>query len=264
MKRLGSLVLAAFLVAAMGITAAAAQKTYKAASGTPTIDGIIDDAYKATETIHINVHTSGTKRTTGTAQILWDADSVYAVFDIKDSAISAAPSAKMHESDSVDWFLDLTGNANEDITLVNAAQYTAPAPIVGQDLTKWSGQGGHWEKNVRFAKYASVKSAKGYIIEMQIPWGADYMPKAGAEILSAFRINADDDGKTVREDEVFANEGQTNAASDSRSYDKLILTDMVYKAPIKHTPPTVDVGIASALAALASAGAALLVMKKKQ
>ena len=264
MRRIGSIALAALLIAAMGTSAAAAQQSYKAASGTPTIDGKIDDAYKAAEVIDINVHTSGAKTTTGKAQILWDANNVYVLFDITDPVVSTKANATMYQSDSVEWFLDLTGTTNADITKVNAGQYTAPAPIEGQDLTKWAGRGGHWDKNVKASKYASVKTDNGYIVEMQIPWGADYTPKANAEILTAFHINADDDGKSTRDGEVFGNEGQTKAWSESKSYDKLILTDAVYKAPVKEAAKTADAGIIAAVAALASTGAAALSLKKRK
>ena len=264
MRRIGSIALAALLIAAMGTTATAAQKTYKAASGTPTIDGKLDDAYKAAQAIAINVHTSGAKTTEGTAQILWDSNNVYVLFNVTDPAISNAPSTNMYESDSVEWFLDLTGKTNADITKVNAGQYTAPAPIEKQDMTKWAGRGGHWDKNVKAAKYASVKTDKGYIVEMQIPWGADYTPKANAEILTAFHINADDDGKTKRDGEVFGNEGQSKAWSESLAYDKLVLTDAVYKPPVKEAAKTADAGIIAALAALASSGAAALSLKKRK
>ena len=263
MRRIGSIALAALLIAAMGTTATAAQKTYKAASGTPTIDGKLDDAYKAAEAIAINVHTSGAKTTEGTAYCLWDANNVYVYFDITDPAISEKANDTMYQSDSVEWFLDLTGKTNADITKVNAGQYTAPAPIPGQDMTEWEGRGGHWDKNVKAAKYSSVKTDKGYAVEMMIPWGADYTPKANAEILTAFHINADDDGKSTRDGEVFGNEGQTKAWSESLAYDKLVLTDAVYKAPVK-APETADAGIIAALAALASTGAAALSLKKRK
>jgi len=265
MRRIGSIALAALLIAAMGTTATAAQKTYKAASGTPTIDGKIDDAYKAAEVIDINVHTSGAKTTTGKAQILWDANNIYVLFDVTDPAISEKPSSTMYESDSVEWFLDLTGKTNADITKVNAGQYTAPAPVPGQDMTAWAGRGGHWDKNVKASKYSSILTDKGYAVEMQIPWGADYTPKANAEILTAFHINSDEDGTNgKREGEIFGNEGQSKAWSESLAYDKLVLTDAVYKPPVKEAAKTADAGIIAALAALASSGAAALSLKKRK
>ncbi|MBQ2709978.1 MAG: hypothetical protein IJF67_17020 [Clostridia bacterium] len=264
MRRIGSIALAALLIAAMGTTATAAQKTYKAASGTPTIDGKLDDAYKAAQAIAINVHTSGAKTTEGTAYCLWDANNVYVYFDVTDPAISEKKGQYMYEADSVEWFLDLTGKTNADITKVNAGQYTAPAPVPGQALTEWAGRGGHWDKNKAASKYSSVKTDKGYAIEMQIAWGADYTPKANAEILTAFHINADDDGKSKRDGEVFGNEGQSKAWSESLAYDKLVLTDAVYKPPVKEAAKTADAGIIAALAALASSGAAALSLKKRK
>jgi hypothetical protein len=170
----------------------------------------------------------------------------------------------MYEADSVEFMFDLTGKQNADITKVNAAQYTAPAPVPGQDMTAWAGRGGQWDKQVKNAKYSSVKTDKGYAVEMMIPWGADFTPKANAEITVAFHINADDDGASKRDGEVFGNEGQTKAWSESLAYDKLVLTDAVYKAPVKEAAKTADAGIIAALAALASSGAAALSLKKRK
>jgi len=270
MRRIGSIALAALLIAAMGTTATAAQKTFKAGSGTPTIDGKIDDAYKAAEAIAINVITSGDKKTTATAYCLWDANNLYVLFDVTDPLISPAPNAKldsnyMYYADSVEFFLDLTGlTGNKDITKVDAGQYTAQAAIPGADFSIWNGRGGHQVDNKANAKYTSVKTDKGYITEMSIPWGAKYTPKANAEILAAFHINSDEDGKDGREGEIFANEGQGSAYQDSTCYDKLVLTDAVYKAPVKEAAKTADAGIIAALAALASTGAAALSLKKRK
>ena len=268
MRRIGSIALAALLIAAMGTTATAAQKTLKAGSGTPTIDGKIDDAYKAAEAISINVVTSGDKKTTGTAYCLWDANNIYVLFDVTDPHISPAPNGKLdnnqaYYADSVEFFMDLTGTTNADITKVDAGQYTAQAAIPGADFSIWNGRGGHQEANKANAKYTSVKTDKGYITEMQIPWGSKYTPKANAEILVAFHINSDEDGKDGRDGEIFGNEGQSNAWSDSKAYDKLVLTEEVYKAPVK-APATADAGIIAALAALASTGAAALSLKKRK
>ena len=161
--------------------------------------------------------------------------------------------------------MDLTGKGNKDITKVNAGQYTAGAAIPGIDTNKWCGRGGHWDKNKANAKWAAATTDNGYITEMVIPWGADYTPKANAEILACFHINSDEDGKNgKREGEIFANEGQSTAWQDSTVYDKLILTDAVYKAPVKEAAKTADAGIIAAVAALASTGAAALSLKKRK
>ena len=267
MRRIGSIALAALLIAAMGTTATAAQKTLKAASGTPTIDGKMDDAYKAAEAISIDVVTSGDKSTTGTAYCLWDANNIYVLFDITDPSPSTQANTKegyLYYTDSVEFFMDLTGKGNADITKVNAGQYTGAADIPGAKFDLWGGRGGHWTANAKNAKYISAKTDKGYICEMQIPWGADYTPKANAEILAAFHINSDEDGKDGREGEIFGNEGQSTAWQASTVYDKLVLTDAVYTPPVKESATTADAGIIAAVAALASAGAAALSLKKRK
>ena len=54
MKKFGTFAVAALLVTALSVSASAAN-TFKAATGTPTIDGKMDDAYKAAQEIAINL-----------------------------------------------------------------------------------------------------------------------------------------------------------------------------------------------------------------
>ena len=270
MKKLGSLALAALMVTALSISASAANE-FDAAAGTPTIDGVMDDAYLAAEEINIDVVTSGDGKTTGTARVLWDADNIYVFFDITDPVLSEAYTATdCYQTDSVEFFLDLSGTPG-DITTINAGQYTAPAAIPNAS-TDWAGRGMHWDNNKADATFKSVITDAGYTVEMQIPWGSDYTLKADAVVPVAFHINSDEDGKDGREGEVFAGENQTNAWSESSSYDNLTLTTNKYEPPVEEEPAaedetaaqTADMGIIAALASLAASGAAVLSLKKRK
>ncbi|MCI8387609.1 MAG: hypothetical protein HFE63_03995 [Clostridiales bacterium] len=263
MKKFGSLALAALMVTALGVTSSAAAKTFEAASGTPTIDGIMDDLYTAAEEVKINVATSGDGKTSGTARVLWDSDNIYVFFDIVDPVLSTAARDNYYESDSVEFFIDLSGTPG-DITTINAGQWTAQAPIPGAK-GDWQGRGIHRDTNVDNASYKAVKTDNGYAIEMQIPFGADYTPKADAVITAAFHINSDETGADGRDGEYFANEGQGNAWSTSEAYDNLVLTSKKYEAPkVEASTNTADMGIVAALASLAASGVAVLSLKKRK
>jgi len=270
MRRLTSFALAALLATALGVSASALE--FKAASGTATIDGVMDDCYLAAEEIAVKYQSSGTTgdgKTFASAYCVWDADNIYVLFDVTDPVLSEYHhTTTFWYSDSVEFFLDLTNtNDGTDITTINAGQYTAAADLPGKDNTIWNGRGGHWDANVANAKWESKKTDKGYITEMQIPWGADYTPKAGAKIGCVFHINSDEDGVVeTREGEYFANPDldQSQAWSTVANYDTLVLTDAVYVPPVEESATTADAGVIAALAALASTGAAALSLKKRK
>lgn len=263
MKKFGSFALAALLVAALS-TSATAASTFEAATGTPTIDGKMDDAYKAAQEIAINIKTSGDGKTSGTARCLWDSKNIYVFFDITDPIISEkANQSEYYKTDSVEFFIDLSGTPG-DITKINAGQWTAQAPI-SDAKGDWQGRGQHRDTNVKNGTYKSVKTDNGYAVEMQIPWGDKYTPKADAEIKVAFHINSDEDGKDGREGEYFAGTDQGNAWSESSKYDTLVLTSKKYEAPKKETAAqTADMGIIAAAASLAASGAAYISLKKRK
>lgn len=261
MKKFGSFALAALLVAALSVSASAAN-SFEAATGTPTIDGKMDDAYKAAPEIAINVKTSGDGKTSGVARVLWDSNNIYAFFDITDPVLSTGYGKYHYESDSVEFFINLT-DKKDDITKINAGQYTAQAEFPGAK-TDWAGRGMHWDANKDKATFKTVKTDKGYTVEMQIPFGSDYTPKAGAQIGTAFHINSDEDGKPGREGEYFAGQNQTDAWSKTDNFDTLTLTDKKYQPKKDTAAATADMGIIAAAASLAASGAAYISLKKRK
>ncbi len=280
MKKVASLALAALMTATLAASVNAAN-TFEAATGTPTIDGKMDDAYKAATAVKIANTASATadKKTSGTAYTLWDNNNIYVFFDIVDPLVSTKTHSKyvadagtyMYESDSVEFFLNLSGQATGDVTVVNAAQYTAPAPGLGITANLWSGRGKQWDACKAKSTYATVKTDKGYAVEMQIAWGADFTPKADAEIGVVYHINSDENTTEGRDAEYFAGdaEAQGQAWSKVDSYDTLKLTSKKYEAPkpaetTKEAAKTADMGVISAVAALAASGAAVLSLKKRK
>ncbi len=271
MKKLTLLAMVLLLVSSFCLPAAAAQK-FEAASGTAKIDGVMDDAYLAAPVIKIENYLKGSAKTKGTARVLWDSKNLYIFYDITDPALSTTvdPSTSyIYKSDSVEFFVDLA-SAPGKLTDINAGQWTAYAPIAKANVGTWGGLGKHQTANKANASYAAKVTEKGWTVEMQIPFGADYSPKAGAVISAVFHINSDEDGAGGRDYEIFAGDaaGQEKAWSSTENYDKLTLTSAKYTAPVKQeptaSPATADAGVLAALASAVSAGAAVILSKKRK
>jgi hypothetical protein len=265
MKKFGSLALAALIVTALSVPATAAS-TYEAAAGTPTIDGKKDNVYAA-KGIAINLTekegTVATTGATGTAYTAWDNDYLYVFVEVTDAAVTAKDKVtSIWANDSVEIYINLEGKEG-NIADINAAQYT-----YGPSFTKFAGGGKHNTENNANAKSAFTYTDKGYTIEVAIPWGKNYTPKADAVIPFALGINDDADADpATRENHVFSgkNLGSAWQTADS-NWDNLKLTTIKYTPPATNTgsPKTADMGIVAALSALAASGAAVLSLKKRK
>ncbi|MHB8130526.1 MAG: sugar-binding protein, partial [Mobilitalea sp.] len=73
--------------------------------GTPSIDGTIDDAWKAAGTVIPTVLSSSNVLTTGEFHVLWDDNALYSLFIVTDSVLNKA-SVNTYEQDSIEVFLD--------------------------------------------------------------------------------------------------------------------------------------------------------------
>jgi endo-1,4-beta-xylanase len=285
MKKFLALALTVLMAVSMIASVSAAKKSFEAGTGTPVIDGKLDDAYSVSTAIAVNVKTSGDGKTSGVARVLWDEKNIYVFFDVTDPILSpASDDATFWHNDSVEFMMNLSGQAKGKTTALNAGQYTA-TPNTGKIAGTWAGYGKHYDANKAQAKYATQITAKGYTVEYQVPWGKDYTPKADAVIGMAFHINSDEDGKTTggssgRDGEYFANEGQSAAWSDVDSYDDMKLTSKKFvpttaapattkaaataKAATTTAAKTADAGIVVAMVAVVALGSAVIVSKKRK
>lgn len=226
------LMVSAVLVAAMALpvladgvdTGIPAHAEFEAAMGTPIVDGVKDEAYKAAQKIPINVKTSGDGLTSGNAWVLWDAKNIYVYFDVIDPVLSKeASKGSFYLMDAVGVGLDLSGTPG-DLSKINAGHYMAAAPVEDDMVFSWRGSGKHFMANLNEAKYDAVKTDNGYAVEMCIPWGKDYKPEADAVIGAAFHINSDEDGEPGYEGSYYSGAGQEKMWKTSENYDKLVLT----------------------------------------
>lgn len=132
--------------------------------GTPKIDGEIDDAWKSVPSVEVKkIVKSETNMTesevaTGTVKLMWDKDYLYALWQVKDSKLSAK-STTDHEQDSVEFFIDEL-NEHAGTYQKDDAQYRVSYE------GKLSGAGeGYKEENLK----AAVKKIEGgYLIEMSV------------------------------------------------------------------------------------------------
>ena len=132
--------------------------------GTPKIDGEIDDAWKSVPSVEVKkIVKSETNMTesevaTGTVKLIWDKDYLYALWQVKDSKLSAK-STTDHEQDSVEFFIDEL-NEHAGTYQKDDAQYRVSYE------GKLSGAGeGYKEENLK----AAVKKIEGgYLIEMSV------------------------------------------------------------------------------------------------
>ncbi|MCI8387608.1 MAG: hypothetical protein HFE63_03990 [Clostridiales bacterium] len=257
MKKFGSLALAALMVTVLGATASAVSN-FEAAAGTPTVDGQKDDAYVCAGA-NINVDAAD-GAATGVAYTAWDNDYFYVLVEVTDSTVNEDVTS-VWANDSVEVYINLSGTEGE-INSINAAQYT-----YGYKFTEFAGGGKHREDNVANVKHASVKTDKGYNIEIAIPWGSDYTPKADASFTVAFGVNDNtDNDSSAREFQTFAGTDQGKAwwTADA-NWDNMTLTSKKYEAPkVEASTNTADMGIVAALASLAASGVAVLSLKKRK
>ncbi len=245
MKKILTLAFLIITFAALLVISASAAE-FNAAPGVALVDGVMDEAYKNSYEIDIDLVESGDGKTTGKAYILWSASDIYVFFDVTDPALSTAytNSGNCYYTDSCEFFIDLSGvEGGGKTTQINAGQYTAPAAIKNAPST-WSGMGMHWDANKNNATFKSVLTATGYTIEMKIPFGKDYTPIVGKKIGIAFQINSDEDGKDGRDGMIWAS---TNDHSQNWNYTTNYDTLTLRPSCTSHTVVAVEAVVATCL-----------------
>ena len=178
------------LVAAAISVEAAESKTdvAQAIQGTPEIDGKIDDAWKKAPAVHVNkpitdlLAIDPKEIATAAVQFMYDDEHLYALWIVKDSALSADSSDDWAQ-DSVELVLDKNHQGStfyED----EDAQYRVNFE------GKLSGQGAGYDAGD--LKAATVKTDIGYIVEMAIRIDNTEL-KTGAKLGLELQVNDDHD-----------------------------------------------------------------------
>lgn len=130
----------------------------EAVSGTPIIDGKIDDVWADAPIINVNNYSMGTDGATGVSRVLWDSSYIYVLTEVKDAFLSKV-SNNSYEQDTVEVFLDennhkTTSYESDDIQC--RVNYDGEKTVTDGLSTD------------RFSS-AAVKTADGYIVEIAIP-----------------------------------------------------------------------------------------------
>ena len=162
-----------------------------AIQGTPKIDGKIDDAWKKAPAVHVNKPISDLLTiepkdiATAAVQFMYDKDHLYALWIVKDSALSA-DAIDDWAQDSVELFLDQNQNRT-NVYEDDDAQYRVNYE------GKLSGQGAGYDESDLQA--AVAKTDIGYIVEMAIRVNKAEL-KPGAKLGLELQVNDDHDSGT--------------------------------------------------------------------
>lgn len=163
--------------------AAGGTKTATASSGTPVVDGKIDDAWKNTAVFTTDAKTMGDKAATGKFRFLWDQKFLYVLAEVSDPVLSAK-SKDTYQQDSVEVFID-QDNKKGAYEKDDAQYRVSFKGKVSVD---------HGSKKDFKPVVALVDG--GYVVEMAIPLTA-IKPAKGTVMGLDFQIN-DDDGSGAR------------------------------------------------------------------
>ena len=130
----------------------------EAVSGTPVIDGEIDDVWENAPVINVNNYSMGTDGATGTSRMLWDKNYIYVLTEVKDPVLSKA-SSNSYEQDTVEVFFDENNHKS------SSYESDDIQCRVNFDGEKTVTDGLSTDK----FKSSAVKTADGYLVEMAVP-----------------------------------------------------------------------------------------------
>ena len=148
---------------------------FKAAKGTPVLDGEMDDLYKESSQILVKTGGPNTELSegyaTGTAYTLWDDGHIYVYIEVADNTPGSAPTEDVGgwECDSVEVYVDYINNKTDSDAL-NENPDAAQIRFSRYEAYKECGTSGGAHSYIDPAlKYKVVSTADKYIIEAAIP-----------------------------------------------------------------------------------------------
>ncbi|MDO5155545.1 MAG: endo-1,4-beta-xylanase [Eubacteriales bacterium] len=148
--------------------------------GSAKIDGKVDDIWKNVPETKLEV-VSGSPEASATAKVMWDADNLYILMNVKDPTVDVSASAA-HEQDSVEIFID-EDNKKTDSLDGNDKQYR----INAENVQSFNGESCTADNIVS----KTTKTKDGYMVETAIKW-TSMKASAGSMIGLDLQIN---DGK---------------------------------------------------------------------
>ena len=213
------------LLVAIPLSVSAAKKVdaYTIYKATPVVDGKIDDLYRYVGETKITLSLLGDETTNafGYAKVVWDETFLYAIVDVNDSTVGGGWvwGTSYWDYDSAEVFLDEENNSEGDVP-ISQFRVATDGLISGMLQHVSCDEAGLRNEYTDFIGKRE-KNAKGYVVEMAIPWSR-IEPKAGTVIGLAFQIN---DDKAKAGEELGQITSATTAMWDCSTYRDYTLSD---------------------------------------
>ncbi len=133
-------------------------KKATAVYGTPGIDGVVDDCWSNAKKYDIANPIFAWQGATGTIQLMWDEEYIYALFTVKDSVLNRSSSNK-YEQDSIEFFLDQ-----------NNCKFSYYDAGCGQYRSNYMGEMSFGDAPTQVGVKASTMLVDGgYVVELRVP-----------------------------------------------------------------------------------------------
>lgn len=221
------------LLAAMLIPVQAEPAQYKAAYGTPVVDGILDDLYKNSDKYTITFGKDGAE-SYSTAEVywLWDEDKLYYYADVTDDTpstnVNTSNIGDIWKTDCVEFGFNVTPDkeSGDPHKTANSAVYLA-AIGYGEAMDIY---GALPEiASVKEGSFcAAVETDKGWALEIELPIFNDEtgLSAAAGNIIAMYTIlHNDTDNDNVRNSETYSNADAVGCQYDSNKMDKVVLQE---------------------------------------
>lgn len=285
MRRASLFILAALLLtSALCVPAFAKDQKFKAAYGTPTIDGILDAAYNQSEPYDVK-SSKGDSYSKADIYYLWDENMLYVFADVVDDTpstkVNTEKLADIWKTDCVEFGVNVTPDGEKgDPHMVSMAGIYLASVGYGSKMDVYGKI-----NDIAAAKAKSVcvtkKTDKGWTVEAALRvWGdSGVTPKAGATCGIYNILHNDTNNDNARETVTYNDVNATGANYDTAKMDCIVLQAKPAVTTAKVTAAatakaaastqtkaaqTADLGVIYAIVCGAPALAALTLARKKK
>lgn len=221
-------------------------------TGTPTIDGNIDDIWEyASNKIEIKTVNMGSEKdnATGWARLMWDKDAIYVLGYTADKTVSTNITGDPWETDSFEFFLNEQNKQVNDFKWVDQFRTDRENRFSGMIAHIISTEA-QYKRTFPGLEWASktVDGGADYVVEFKVPWKKVEV-KAGSKIRIAFQINDDYNNDGIAEGEI-TNEVTATFNAGALAEMKLVST----KAEVPKSTTSKDETAASTSSATTQSG----------
>lgn len=163
-------------------------------TGTPTVDGTIDDVWEyASNKIDIKTLSVGSEadNANGWARLMWDNEAIYVLGYITDKTPSNNLTGDPWNTDSFEFFLNEQNKQVEDFKWIDQFRADRDGRFSGMIAHVISTEA-QYKRTFPGIQWASkaVEGSTDYVVEFKVPW-KKIEAKSGTKIGVAFQINDD-------------------------------------------------------------------------